>query len=116
MNEEPAAPRTVKVRAESSEAAEGSRGRPGSRVVRATRWMAIAILAVVVLVMLAHAPFVRAAALRYAVTTVQRNYGLVLQAERLDYNLARLRVGLAGLRVSAERTVNEPFFEADYVS
>ena len=59
--------------------------------------IAAALAGAVVLVLLAHAPFVRSAALRYALGAVQRNYGLSLQADRLDYNLAALRVGLAGL-------------------
>ena len=58
--------------------------------------IAVALAAALILVLLAHTPFVRGAALRYALATVQRNYGLTLQAERLDYNLATLRVGLAG--------------------
>ena len=77
--------------------------------------IAAAAVAVLVLVLLAHAPFVRAAALRYAVAVVQRDYGLTLEAARLDYNLATLRLALAGLRVSAEGS-GEPFFEADLVS
>ncbi len=78
--------------------------------------IAVALAGAVVLVLLAHAPFVRNAALRYALGVVQRNYGLSLQADRLDYNLATLRVGLAGVRVSAEGSADEPFFEAEYVS
>ena len=78
--------------------------------------IAVAAAAALILVLLAHTPVARAAALRYALATVQRNYGLALQAERLDYNLATLRIGLAGLRVSADGSPDEPFFEADYVS
>jgi outer membrane protein assembly factor BamA/autotransporter translocation and assembly factor TamB len=78
--------------------------------------IAVAVAAALVLVLLVHAPFVRSAALRYALSTVRRDYGLAIQADRLDYNLATLRVGLAGLRMSAEGSSNEPFFEAEYVS
>ena len=78
---------------------------------RLRRWAAALIL-----VLLVHTPVARGAALRYALAAIQRNYGLTLQAARLDYNLATLRVGLAGLRVSAEGSPDEPFFEADYVS
>ena len=78
--------------------------------------IAVAAAAALILVLLAHTPVARAAALRYALVTVQRNYGLALQAERLDYNLVTLRIGLAGLRVSADGSPDEPFFEGDYVS
>ena len=61
-------------------------------------------------------PGLRSAILRYALTTVQRDYGLALDAARLDYNLAVLRVGLAGIRLSAPGSTNEPFFEAEYLS
>ena len=74
--------------------------------------IAVAVAAALILVLLAHTPIARAAALRYALATVQRDYGLTLQADRLDYNLATLRIGLAGLRVSAEGSPDEPFFEA----
>jgi outer membrane protein assembly factor BamA/autotransporter translocation and assembly factor TamB len=78
--------------------------------------IAVAVAAALILVLLAHAPVARGAALRYALAAVQRNYGLTLRAERLDYNLATLRIGLAGLRVAAEGSPDEPFFEGDYVS
>ena len=87
-----------------------------NRVRTALIISAIIVVAAAVLVLVAHAPFVRSAALRYAIAVVQRNYGLTVQASRLDYNLATLRVGLAGLRVSAEDARGEPFFEADYLS
>jgi hypothetical protein len=57
--------------------------------------------AAVLLVVLVHAPFFRAAALRYAVRTVEEQYDLHLDASRLDYNLGALRIVLADLRVSA---------------
>ncbi|MBI2829439.1 MAG: translocation/assembly module TamB domain-containing protein [Acidobacteria bacterium] len=80
--------------------------------------MVVAALAAgaVALVLLAHAPLVRNAALRYALATVPRDYGLTVDAARLDYNLAALRVGLAGIRLSAAGSTNEPFLEADYLS
>src|SRR5688500_16554778 len=81
--------------------------------VRAALWVVVAVAAALALVLLAHAPFVRSSALQYALETVQRDYGLTLQADRLDYNLATLRIGLAGLRVSAEGSLDEPFFEAE---
>ena len=72
--------------------------------------------AVVGLVLVLHAPFVRSRVLQYALATVQRDYGIRIEASRLDYNLVTLSAGLAGVRVSSQTTPNEPFFEADYVA
>ena len=74
------------------------------------------LAAAVLLAVLVHAPFVRAAALRYAVRTIEEQYDLHLDASRLDYNLAALRIGLADLRVSALDARDEPFVTADYLS
>ena len=83
------------------------------RVVR----VALALVAgIAAIALILHTPFVRARVLRYALASVQEDYGVRLEAERLDYNLAALRVGLAGLRASARAPGHEPFFEADYVS
>ena len=60
------------------------------------------------------APFVRARLLQYAVTTLEQEYRVRVEAARLDYNLVSLRAGLAGVRVSAAGK-QPPFFEADYV-
>ncbi|MBI2186501.1 MAG: translocation/assembly module TamB domain-containing protein [Acidobacteria bacterium] len=68
------------------------------------------------LVLLLHAPPVRRAALRYALPAIERQYGLRLDASRLDYNLAALRIGLADVRLSAPHSPDEPFFSAEYVS
>ena len=94
------------------------KGGPYGRVEIRTALKIAAVLAaaVVAVALILHAPFARRAALRYALTTVQRDYRLTLEAARLDYNLAALRVGLAGIRLSAPGSTNEPFFEADYVS
>jgi outer membrane protein assembly factor BamA len=67
-------------------------------------------------VLLVHAPPVRRAALRYALPAVERQFGVRLDASRLDYNLAALRLGLADVRVSAPHSPDEPFLSADYVS
>ena len=84
------------------------------------RRAAIVVLAlaagVAALVLVLHTPFVRARVLRYALATVQEQYGIRLEAGRLDYNLAALRVGLAGIRLSSPRSPQEPFFRADYLS
>jgi hypothetical protein len=66
--------------------------------------------------LLLHAPPVRRAALRYALPVVERQYGLRLDASRLDYNLAALRIGLADVRLAAPHSLDEPFFSAAYVS
>ena len=84
------------------------------------RRLVLVVLGVVVgiaaLALILHTPFVRARVLRYALTRVQEQYAVRLEATRLDYNLAALRVGLADLRASALAPGSDPFFEADYVS
>ncbi len=67
-------------------------------------------------VLLLHAPPVRRAALRYALPAIERQYGVRLDASRLDYNLAALRIGLADVRLAAPHSLDEPFFSAEYVS
>src|SRR5262247_3028296 len=73
------------------------------------------VLATGLIVAVIHTPPVRRLVLRFAVAEVQRRYGIRLEAARLDYNLASLTVGLAQLRVAADRSPAVPFFEADYV-
>jgi len=73
-------------------------------------------LGLLVLVFALHVPFVRRAVLSYARAAVERNSGVTLDAGRLDYNLAALRVGLASVRLSTPGFESEPFFEAEYVS
>jgi outer membrane protein assembly factor BamA/autotransporter translocation and assembly factor TamB len=80
-------------------------------------WSAAALTACgVAFVLLLHAPPVRRAALRYALPLIERQSGLHLDASRLDYNLAALRIGLADVRLSAPGSPDEPFFSAAYVS
>jgi hypothetical protein len=59
------------------------------------RRAAIVVLAlatgVAALVLVVHAPFVRARVLQYVITTVQERYGIRIEASRLDYNLATSR-------------------------
>jgi outer membrane protein assembly factor BamA/autotransporter translocation and assembly factor TamB len=74
-----------------------------------------AILLIAAAAFLVHAPFVRARVLRYAVTTLENQYSIRVEASRLDYNLVSLRAGLADVRVSAVGK-QPPFFEADYVA
>ena len=77
---------------------------------------AILVAGVLLAVFALHLPIVRSTALRYAQAVVARDVGVTLEAGRLDYNLATLRIGLASIRLSAPGFESEPFFEADYVS
>ncbi len=76
---------------------------------------AAAVALVVVFVLVAHTPPFRRLVLRYVISEVQRRYAMRIDAERLDYNLATLTLGLADIRLAADRTPLTPFFEADYV-
>ena len=73
------------------------------------------LLAVVLFVLVVHTPPVRRMVLRYTIAEVRRRYSIRIEAARLDYNLAALTVGLAQVRIAADRTPDLPFFEADYV-
>ena len=78
--------------------------------------IALALTAIsVAAVLLVHAPFVRRAVLRYAVGLVEQQYGVQLEAERLDYNLATMRIGVSRVRLSAVGR-QPPFLEATYVA
>jgi len=76
---------------------------------------AAAVALVVVFVLVAHTPPFRRLVLRYVISEVERRYAIRIDAERLDYNLAALTLGLADVRLAADRTRLTPFFEADYV-
>jgi len=76
---------------------------------------AAAVSLVVVFVLVAHTPPFRRLVLRYVIDEVQRRYAMRIDAARLDYNLASLTLGLADVRLAAERTPSAPFFEADYI-
>ncbi len=65
--------------------------------------------------LLLHAAFARRAVLGYILPRIEREYQLQLTASRLDYNLAAMRVGLAGVALASPRTPTAPFFTADYV-
>jgi outer membrane protein assembly factor BamA/autotransporter translocation and assembly factor TamB len=78
--------------------------------------LAAAVVALaVVFVLVAHTPPFRRFVLRYVISEVQRRYAIRIDASRLDYNLARLTLGLGEVRLAADRTPSAPFFEADYV-
>src|SRR5712691_1179414 len=72
------------------------------------------IAAVALFVLVVHTPPVRRFVLRHAIAEVQRRYAIRIEAGRLDYNLAALTIGLAQVRIAADRTPDRPFFEADY--
>lgn len=72
-----------------------------------------AMVLLVVTVLVVHTRPVRSYVLRYAIRAVER-LGLRLDADRLDYNLATLRVAVAGIRLTAVGH-DEPFFTADRV-
>lgn len=94
---------------------EGPEAPPPRRRSRRLLWIAAALAGTAAALAVAvHTPPVRRAALRYAIATVQRQYGLRIDAARLDYNLAALSVGLSDLRVFAAAS-EVPFFEARYV-
>src|SRR5262245_13976366 len=76
---------------------------------------AAAVALVVVFVLVAHTPPFRRLVFRYVVSEVQRRYAMRVDASRLDYNLAALTIGLADVRLAADRTPSAPFFEAGYV-
>ena len=73
------------------------------------------VIAAGIFVLVVHTPPVRRAVLRYVVAEVQRRYAIRIEASRLDYNLAALTLGLADVRIAAERTAATPFFQAGYV-
>jgi uncharacterized protein involved in outer membrane biogenesis len=74
-----------------------------------------AVALVVVFLLVAQTPPFRRLVLRYVIGEVQRRFAMRVDATRLDYNLATLTIGLADLRLAADRTAGTPFFEADYV-
>ena len=76
---------------------------------------AAAVSLLVVFVLVAHTPPFRRLVLRYVISEVQRRYAMRIDAARLDYNLAALTLGLADVRLAADRTRLTPFFEADYI-
>ena len=62
------------------------------------------VVASCLFVLAVHTPPVRRAVLRYVISEMQRRYAIRIDASRLDYNLAALTVGLADVRIAAERT------------
>lgn len=67
-------------------------------------------------VLLLHTPPVRRAVLRRVLPVLEQQYGLHVEAARLDYNLAALRLGVASVSVAALDSPYDPFLTADYVA
>ena len=65
---------------------------------------AAAVALVVVFVLVVHTPAFRRMVLRYMVAEVRRRYAIRIEAARLDYNLVALTIGLAQVRLAADRT------------
>lgn len=82
-------------------------------IVRLAAVFAIVAMALAIAV---HTPAVRRYALRRAITALQETARISLQAEDLDYNLFALRATLRSVRISAERSPDQPFFVAQRVS
>ena len=59
---------------------------------------------------------VRQAVLRYAISSLETQFRLRIDAGRLEYNLATLSMRLAAVRIAANHTPDMPFFEADAVA
>src|SRR4051794_23897838 len=84
---------------------------------RGTRWLialgSVAGLGLVALAVL-HTPSVRARMLVWLAARLEPA-GIVLHADRLDYNLARLDVRLHNVTLATSRTSTAPFLRADDV-
>src|SRR5512134_3521869 len=87
--------------------------------------VAVVVLGLGILLLILNLPFGREPSnglaaprivLDYVRAVVQRDFGLVLDATRLDLNIVTFRVGLANVRLSAEGSEREPFFESEYVA
>lgn len=78
--------------------------------------IAALVAAAGMLLLLVHLPIVRRGVLDYVRSRLQRDFQLVLDASRLDYNLAALSFGLADVRVSAEGHPDEPFVKSEYIA
>jgi outer membrane protein insertion porin family len=72
-----------------------------------------AAIAILLALLGAHAPSVRALVLRQAVEAARASYGIDLHAESLSYNLLTLSAELRGLRLAAVGTPAQPFAATD---
>ena len=102
---------------------EGTERTHAPRVARLVKVAATLAAAVVLLALALHTPFGRARVLQYAQAEVRSRFSIRLEAARLDYSLATLRIGLADLRLSTisspaapDGPEVRPFFETDYLS
>jgi outer membrane protein assembly factor BamA len=73
---------------------------------------ALVLVLLAALLVIVHTPPVRNAVLRRAVAELESRFNLALTAERIDYNLIRLRVTLGGVRLAAAGMTAEPFLTA----
>ncbi len=81
---------------------------------RKARLVSAGALSAIVLALLgAHAPSVRAVVLRHAAEALRTSYGIDLHAESLSYNLLALSAEFRGLRLAAVGTPEQPFAVTD---
>ncbi|MEW6364860.1 MAG: translocation/assembly module TamB domain-containing protein [Acidobacteriota bacterium] len=73
----------------------------------------LVVLALAVLLGALHTPPVRSWCLKRAAAYASMHYGVVLTAERLDYNLLRLTFRVCQLRIACRATPGVPFLKAD---
>src|SRR5262245_12898335 len=66
-----------------------------------------------VFAVLVHTPSAKARALAFAIERLRTDYGLEVQAERLDYNLFTFGIRLRGVTVAAIEDRDEPFLRID---
>src|SRR5262245_3861393 len=83
-------------------------------MLRRARPVLLATAAAILLALLvAHAPTVRAFVLRRVVDTLRSSYGIDLSATSLFYNLLTLSAELRTVQIAAVDTPDQPFGSAD---
>ncbi len=88
-----------------------------SPMLRKTRLAAAAAVGAILLALLAaHAPSVRALVLQRAVEALRASYGIDLRAGSLSYNLPTLSAELHDVRLAAVGTPAQPFATADRIA
>ena len=80
------------------------------------RGLAGLLVCVIVLAAGVHLAPVRGLVLRRLLPLAESRAGLRIRAERLEYNLFRLRATVSGVTVAAAQTPEQPFFEAGSVA
>ena len=95
----------------------GSTPAARAQMLHRVRLILIGAAAAILLALLAaHAPPVRALVLRRVIEAVRTSYGIDLRAGSLSYNLLTFSAELRGIQLAAVETPNEPFFVADAVA